>query len=65
MMSKSNLERKGLFLLSHHRGKSRQELKAGPWSQELKQGPWSQAASWLTPHGLLSLPFSITSPGLG
>jgi hypothetical protein len=29
--------------------------RAGSWRQELMQKPWRGAASWLAPHGLLSL----------
>ena len=41
-----------VWFVIHHRGSSRQELKAGTWSQEWKQRLWSKAASWLPPRPL-------------
>lgn len=61
----SNLGRRGFLfcfhISDHHLKESgRNSKRAGTWRQELVQRPWRRVASWLAPHGLLSLLFYRT-----
>jgi hypothetical protein len=62
-MTKGIMGRKGFILLTVSYEKQfiikssecKNSIRAGTWRQELMQRPWRGAASWLAPHGLLSL----------
>ena len=60
-MTKSNLERNGLFHLRACDPSSK-EVRTESWRQRLKQKPWRNNVYWLFLHSFLGLPYSTQTP---